>query len=280
MDRGLKLIERRSVSVDELEKLRREGGLHPAEESYINELSSLVSQISVRCDQLRAEVKKKERETTKLEGKIEQAVSALKERFGEDAGRQFENILKTPGVEDAGDAGLLSLSKEEVVQALAESDRILKEMSADIKRYNEEYQDYVKNHSVIVDLYKDVKRIVQSEELNVTEGHVLTGNQKDIRDTFEESLLLYDKSNKSLAKTQTANTFFAMGAFELSNSMKEDVEIPDTYEDAKSLLSNIREMISYIGLEKERVLQGIEDMETIKNNFEGSVYRALQGCAN
>ncbi len=277
MYRGLKLIERRSVSVDELEKLRREGGLHPAEESYINELSSLVSQISVRCDQLRAEVKKKERETTKLEGKIEQAVSALKERFGEDAGRQFENILKTPGVEDAGDAGLLSLSKEEVVQALAESDRILKEMSADIKRYNEEYQDYVKNHSVIVDLYKDVKRIVQSEELNVTEGHVLTGNQKDIRDTFEESLLLYDKSNKSLArarqellnfKTQTANTFFAMGAFELSNSMKEDVEIPDTYEDAKNLLSNIREMISYIGLEKERVLQGIEDMETIKNNFE------------
>ena len=106
---------------------------------------------------------------------------------------------------------------------------------------------------------------------------MLTGEQSDIRESFEESLLAYDKSNKSLErakqellnfKTQTANTFFTMGAFELAGSMKEDVMIPDTYEDAKNLLANIREMISYIGLEKERVLQGIEDMETIKNNFE------------
>ena len=262
MERGIKLIERRGIELSELEKLEKEGELHPSEESYISQLSAHVSQISVRCDQLKDETKKKEKETTRLEGRIEQAINALKERFGEDAG---------------SDTGILSLSKEEVVQALAEGDRILKEMSAKIKEYNEEYQRYVKNHSVIVDLYKDVKRIIQSEELDVTEGHVLSGDQNDIRETFEESLLSYDKSNKSLArakqellnfKTQTANTFFAMGAFELSNSMKEDVEIPDTYEDAKNLLANIREMISYIGLEKERVLQGIEDMETIKNNFE------------
>lgn len=282
MERGLKLIERRGIDVTELGKLKESGGLHPSDESYINQMSAHVSQISVRCDQLKDEAKKKERETTRLEGKIEQAITALKERFGEEAGKIFEedkefgndgNISEIQW----GEKSLIALSREEVVQALAEGDRILKEMSDKIKQYSDEYNRYVKNHSVIVDLYKDVKRIVQSEELDVADGHVLSGDQNDIRETFEESLLSYDKSNKSLArakqellnfKTQTANTFFAMGAFELSNSMKEDVEIPDTYEDAKNLLANIREMISYIGLEKERVLQGIEDMETIKNNFE------------
>ena len=266
MERSLKLIERRGIEISELEEIKDKGELHPSEEAFINQLSGYVSQISVRCDQLRAEAKNKEKETTKLEGKIEQAISALKERFGEDA---FDV--------DKEQELMNTLSKEEAVQALAESDRILKEMIAQIRQVEEENQQYVKNHSVIVDLYKDVKRIVQSEELDVSDGHVLTGNQKDIRETFEESLLVYDKSNKTLSrakqellsfKTQTANTFFAMGAFELSNSMKEDVEIPDTYEDAKNLLVNIRDMISYIALEKERVLKGIEDMETIKNNFE------------
>ena len=133
------------------------------------------------------------------------------------------------------------------------------------------------NNGVIIDLYKDVKRIVESEELDITQADILSEDQAKIREIFEESLLAYDKSNKALArakqellnyKTQTANTFYTMGAFELSDSVKEDVEIPETYEDAKTLLANIREMISYIALEKERVEQGIEDMEAIKNNFE------------
>lgn len=298
MERDLKLIERRGIELSELEELEKRGELHPVDEEYINRLSVHVSQISVRSDQLKDETKKKEKNTTRLEGKIEQAITALKERFGAEAGRIFEvsdDKLKETGISGmSGDASgalkddgednrkpvgksILSLSKEEVVQALAEGDRILKEMSVGIKQYSDEYQKYVKNHSVIVDLYKDVKRIIQSEELDVSDGHVLTGEQSDIRESFEESLLAYDKSNKSLErakqellnfKTQTANTFFTMGAFELAGSMKEDVMIPDTYEDAKNLLANIREMISYIGLEKERVLQGIEDMETIKNNFE------------
>lgn len=287
MERGLKLIERRKIEVEYLEELNKKGELHPSDEAYINQLSGYVSQISVRLDQLEAETKKKEKETTRLEGRIEQAVMALKERFGNDAGRVFEEIDKEAVVRNNGNTdadaynldsnSLLSLSREEVVQALSEGDRILKEMSAAIKQYNDEYQSYIKNHGVIVDLYKDVKRIIQSEELDVKEGHLLSGDQNHIRETFEESLLSYDKSNKALArakqelnnfKTQTANTFFAMGAFELSSSMKDDVEVPDTYEEAKNLLANIREMISYIALEKERVLQGIEDMETIKNNFE------------
>lgn len=266
MARGLKIIEKRKISIEQLEELRRKGELHPVEEEFISRLSMHLSQIGVRTDQLRDEYQKKEHEATRIEGRIEQATSGLMERFGTEA----VNELKLYETEN-------KVSKEEALQAIAEGDRILKQLQGELSGCQKKYQQYVKNHTVMVDLYKDIKRIVENEELDTADANVLMKEQAQLREIFEESLLAYDKSVKNLArakqellnyKTQTANTFFAMGAFELSDSIKDDVEIPEQYTDAKALLENIREMISYIELEKERVLQGIEDMETIKNNFE------------
>lgn len=295
MQRGMRIIERRKVSVDTLEQLKTAGELHPVDEELINRLSMHLSQVSVHTDQLRSDFKKKEHEATRLEGRIEQAVQALKERFGDNAIESLKEMLggRLPGITidvDAGSvvegielkasddaAGDKRVTKEEALQAIAEGDRILRNLQEEMKKFQKEYQQYVKNNNVIIDLYKDVKRIVESEGLDISGANVLMREQSEIREIFEESLMSYDKSNKALArakqellnyKTQTANTFFSMGAFELSTSIKDDVEIPDTYEDARALLSNIREMISYIALEKERVEQGIEDMEAIKNNFE------------
>lgn len=275
MQRELKIIERRGVKIEVLEQLKASGGLHPVDEEFINRLSMHLSQIAVRCDQLKSDYKKKEHEATKLEGRIEQAVQALRERFGEQA---LEELSGLSG-KQKGPAALENkgVTREEAVQAIAEGDRILDDLQEKMRDFQREYQQYVKNNSVITDLYKDVKRIVESEELDIENADVLVKEQEEIREIFEECLLRYDKSNKALArarqellnyKTQTANTLFTMGAFELSSSIKDDVEVPETYEDAKALLSNIREMISYIVLEKERVEQGIEDMEAIKNNFE------------
>lgn len=274
MERGRKLIEKRGIELEQLEEIRKEGELHPTKEDYIEQLSSHLSQLSLRGDQLKDEEKKKEHEVTRIEGRIEQAMAALKEKYGADAG---DDLAVTEETDAAKDKERTIVSKHEAMQALNEGNRIVKGLVAEIQQFDEEYKKYIKDHENIIDLYKDIKRIVASEGINVRDAHVLSGNRKAVREAFEESLLAYDKSNKTLAKTrqelqnfkaQTANTFFAMGAFELSNAIKDDVVIPDTYEDAKSLLSNIREMISYIDIEKERVEKGIEDMETIKNNFE------------
>ena len=288
MERGRKLIERRGIELEQLEEIRKEGELHPTKEDYLNKLSSYLSQLSVRSDQLRDEEKKKEHEVTRIEGRIEQAIAALKEKYGADAGDDLNiaggdnadsgNTENADKKEDASKERRPAIvTKHEAMQALSEGNRVVKGLVAEIQKFDEEYKKYIKDHENIIDLYKDIKRIVASEEIDVRDAHVLTGNRAAVREAFEESLLAYDKSNKTLAKTkqellnfktQTANTFFAMGAFELSAAIKDDVVIPETYEDAKSLLNNIREMISYIVLEKERVEKGIEDMETIKNNFE------------
>lgn len=257
MSRGLKVIAKRRVPLMVLEQWKEQGELHPVEEDFLNRMSQHLSQMAVRRDQMREEYKKKERDATRLEGRIEQAVAALVERFG-----AFEPVAVT---------------REEADQAIAEGDRILRSMQEDIKRFGQEYQQYVKNNSVILDLYKDIRRIVEQEEINLAGATVMYREQQELREIFEESILAYDKSNKALArarqelfhyKTQTANVFFTMGAYELSNAMKDDVEVPETYDEAKLLLDNLREMISYIALEKERVEQGIEDMEAVKEHFE------------
>ena len=266
MERDRRIIDRRQIPFEVLENMHKNKELHPVEEEFMNRMSMHLSQIAVRVDQLGDEYKQKEHEATRIEGRIEQAMISLKENFGESA----MNILQS--FEGEG-----QISKEEALQAIAEGDRVLKQLKANLKEYHEKYQRYVKNHSVMVDLYKDIRRIVENEAIDTKNANVLVYEQDKLREIFEDSLLDYDKCAKNLArarqelynyKTQTANTFFTMGAFELSNSIKDDVEIPEQYSEAKTLLDNIREMISYIELEKERVLKGIEDMEAIKNNFE------------
>lgn len=96
-----------------------------------------------------------------------------------------------------------------------------------------------------------------------------------LRQLFETSLMKYDRSMKALDrakneimrfKGQTADTLVEMGVFEMANTIRQDVQVPDTYSQAKELLANLLQIIEFIKLEKERVEKGIEDMVAIKEN--------------
>lgn len=76
-------------------------------------------------------------------------------------------------------------------------------------------------------------------------------------------------------KGQTAETLSEMGVYEMANTIRTDVVIPENYYDAKVLLDNLLQIIAFINLEKERVEKGIEDMVAIKENF---CTQCLQRC--
>lgn len=76
-------------------------------------------------------------------------------------------------------------------------------------------------------------------------------------------------------KGQTAEALSEMGVFEMAETIRRDVIIPENYYDAKALLESLLQIISYIDLEKERVEKGIEDMVAIKENF---CSQCLQRC--
>lgn len=264
MARGMRLIEKRGVPMEKLLMLRREGKLHPNDEEYMNRLDMHLSRLEVRLSQLKEDYKNKEREASRLEGRIEQAVQAVKERFG-----SYEQV---------------NVTAEEAAQALAEGERILSGLSKELAAFEKNMKQYEKDLGVIRELYKDIRRIVERSEISMDGAVLLEKEEHALRQMFEASLLAYDKSTKTLGrarqellnfKTQTAGLLFTMGAYELSESVKDDVAVPETYAEAKALLGSLREMISYIALEKERVEQGIADMEAVKQHFEN---QCIQRC--
>ncbi len=264
MARGMRLIEKRGVPMETLLRMKEEGRLHPSDEAYMSRMGMHLSGQEARLQQMQEDYKRKEREASRLEGRIEQAVQAVRERFG-----SYEAINATA---------------EEAAQALAEGERILSGMTKELADLEKSLKQYGKDLGVIRELYKDIGRIVERSEISLENAVVLAKEQHELRQMFEDSLLSYDKSAKALGrarqellnfKTQTAGLLFTMGAYELSEAVKDDVAVPETYEESRALLASLREMISYIGLEKERVEQGIADMEAVKQHFEN---QCIQRC--
>lgn len=269
MEKALKSISRRNISLAELEQLQQEHRLYAVEEQDLELLSTELSRLSLGVDTLRHELERRQKKADRLEGSIEQAVATLEERFG-----PYEEI---------------QISGEEIDAAITEAETLLEQVSQAYGNSEQEYQRYSKEHTAMLDLYKDVKRIVETNAISLQNAKVLMVGKEQLREEFEASLLAYDKSTKALErarnelqryKNQTAQALTEMQAFELSQTISKDVEVPGNYGEAKQLRDGLSSIISVITLEKERIEQGIEDMQFIKSNFEKQCIQRCQDVKN
>lgn len=263
MERILKGIEKRGIAVSDIEAKTE---LYVTEEEALNVLENEVSRLTLISAALSQEIKNSTAAGSRLEGSIEYAMTNLTAAYGESAYVYEE------------------MSMAEAENAIANGDSIMKELEEKYQHAKEAYDACDKEQGVMLDLYKDVKRIVDSNSIDVAKGRILTEGREQLRQIFEDSLLKYDRSRKNLEKTrnelmrfkgQTAEALSAMGVFEMANTIRTDVVIPENYYDAKALLSNLIQIVDYIRLEKERVEKGIEDMVSIKESF---CTQCLQRC--
>lgn len=269
MDKALKSISRRKGNLKELEELRQNHGLYPAEEKDLELLSTELSRLSLAEDSLRSDLEGKQQKANRLEGSIEQAIRTLEERFG---------AYEEPEV-----------TAETIDSALTEGSARLEEMVQTHRQMEQEYQKHSKEYTAMLDLHKDVKRIVESNEISLQGAKALVVGKEQLRELFETSLLAYDKSTKSLEraknellryKTQTAQTLTELQAVDLADTISRDVEIPKNFGEAKQLLDSLSSIINVIALEKERIEQSIEDMQVIKSNFEKQCIQRCQDVKN
>ncbi len=269
MERSLKSIARRKGDPEELEKLRKAHKLYPAEDADLELLSTELSRLSVVIDTLHHHIEGRRQKADRLEGRIEQAVHTLEERFG-----TYEEPM---------------VSAEEMPQAIADAQADVMQLQKSFQESEREYQQYSKEYTTLLDLYKDVKRIVETNEISLQNARALTVGREQLREVFENSLLAYDKSTRALEraknelqryKTQTAQALAEMQAFELSETINSDVEIPKNFGEAKKLRDSLGSIIQVIVLERERIEQGIEDMQFIKSNFEKQCIQRCQDVKN
>ena len=269
MERLMKAILRRGITMEELQNLEEEHKLYSVTDQELTDIAGEVDHVLKRVEHLKRDMESRREDAIRLEGSIAQAILTMEERYG---AYEAPDVLGEH-LEDKLHQEEASLAKLEEAYQISEK----------------EYQKNHKGFAIMQELYKDVKRIIDVNEIDLTEAHVLSIEPDELRAAFELSLKSYDKSNKELErarqelqryKGQTAQAIMEMQAFELAQTIRDDIDIPKNYGEAKELKDSIHSMSHVIELEKERIAKSIEDMQFIKDSFEKQCVERCQDVKN
>ena len=234
------------------------------EEDELNHLKLEIDKAKKQSDEAVADLSKKKDEAMKLSGSIDYAIQNISAAYGE--------------------FNFIDLSYDEYDMAIRSEEEELKKAKAMAKEAEEKLDNYKKQQDVMADLYRDVKRIVERNNIDTSYAVIIEGDRESLRDHFEELLLSYDRIEKAIeragsqmlkTKGQVTESLSMLGAFQLAASIRDDIETPKTYTEATVLLNNLDSMKDLIRLEKERVDSSLSDMERLKNNF---VDQCIERC--
>ena len=265
-ERILKGIARRGGDVEKLEKMYREGSLKPATEDFI---ISAERRYKEACDSLREtenRFKLKRSEADKLSGSLDYLIRDIEKSFD---GRGYDESKE-------------QLTVSEVLDAISDCEASLKELKSKAKERGELYRRKERFLRSINDIYKDALRIVKNHELVADESVVIA--EDEMSAAFEDALVEFDKANKHLEragselmrfKGRTTDSLMELKAAELAATIRDDVQIPKTTAEAEVLTSNLKSIVEFIYLEKDRVVKSLTDMENLKKGFEE---QCLQRC--
>ena len=266
MDRSISLIKDRGISIASLEELDKKSELYEISEDTLRKYRNNLDELRLTEKNLSEELKNKNSEHDRLKGSIDYAIDNITQAFG--AFTETEE----------------STSLADIVAILAEGEETLKRLDKEAKEADEELKRYTREQSYMRELFKDVKRIVTTNDISTEDADIIVEDKDKLRDIFEESLIKYDKNTKLLDRAKnelmrfkgnTAQALDQMNMYEMAGTIRDDVDIPSSYQEALSLNDNLKSIIDYIRLEKDRVEKSLTDMETIKENFEE---QCLQRC--
>jgi DNA repair exonuclease SbcCD ATPase subunit len=264
MERSLKNIERRGTSINKLKAMEKENRLFAANDDVLYAAKQSMDKAAGQIKECENSIKDIRSKISKLEGSMEYAIKRIREEYGE-----YSEV---------------EASLSEIVSNLEDGEALLARLEAEYKACEQEYREYFRQQGYMIDLYKDVKRIVVTNDISLEKAVPLLESKDRLRDMFEDALLKFDKSTKQLERAKnellkfkgnTASALEQMEVYELAVTIRDDVVIPENYEMAKELLDNLSQTIDYIKLERDRVEKSLADMETIKSNFEE---QCLQRC--
>ena len=264
MDRILKNIEKRDIDPAVFAERYAAGELHASDAEVMRQLERSVEDAKNDQKRVSRRLSEKRSESDQLSGSISYQTAQIEKQYGS---------LKEQ-----------KLTMSELEASLADGEALLTRLAAEAKEAAQTYTEAVRTKGSMVELYKDAKRIVQAHEIDLSSAVPMHEEKDSLRTLFEEKLLAFDRNEKQMARAKnellkakgnTAQTLDQLGVFELANSIREDLSIPDSYEDAKALIDSLVSMEDFIRLEKERVEKSLTDMKNIKESFEE---QCLQRC--
>ena len=180
------------------------------------------------------------------------------------------------------------VKSEEINTFLNENERLLNEIESRLNAFNVEVKKLEENEVLLSVLKKDSIRLMEKLQLkvNVNAGEYIVTDVKELDEEYHKSAKELDKFiNDKFKRSEEferelsllIDTLKKLGATELASEMRMNVVMPKSLSEALELSEGLKETNSYIELEKQRVLKGLQDIQIIKDNFEN---QCIQSCIN
>lgn len=265
MNRSLKAIAKRKISLATLEEMKNNHSLVAISEDIIQSENADYVHGEAILSKLRESMDEKKALMHQLGGKVEQARNVAEEKFGDVFKETLLRVTSDTNIEEQKAALQVMLQKkQDMKEEFTLSERAIKVC--------ENAKDDMERIYRQMELVKSKE--VESIEIEDIEGYVKKLS-RDLESIVKDTNRKRDEFYQQLQKT--AQTLELLKAYELAQELRTAVTVPGTLEESNDLKGNLEGVCDCIRLERARIEQGLEDMERIKQSFEN---QCLQRCDN
>ncbi|MBQ3545863.1 MAG: hypothetical protein IJA34_12915 [Lachnospiraceae bacterium] len=268
MDRSLQHIEYMGLSKDMFDNMYKNRDLENVSNKDLQALRNEIEELKKDRKSARASLDESRSKCDKIEGSINHSIMIIEKNYG-----TFEEDL---------------VKSEEINTFLNENERLLNEIESRLNAFNVEVKKLEENEVLLSVLKKDCIRLMEKLQLkvNVNAGEYIVTDVKELDEEYHKSAKELDKFiNDKFKRSEEferelsllIDTLKKLGATELASEMRMNVVMPKSLSEALELSEGLKETNSYIELEKQRVLKGLQDIQIIKDNFEN---QCIQSCIN
>lgn len=204
----------------------------------------------------------------KLDGSIGHAILLIQEKYG-----SYEEV-----------------KEENLENALAENRKVLGDLEDRLVALEDKENRQAEDSKKLLVISGELERIVEEAKLDIHAKGATSSLTGQNEEELVEHLQNISKSYHAFVKDTYAkreqfehekqlliDTLQKLEAVSLAETVRRNVKMPETLQETDELIQSVGETVACIDLEKNRVSTSIENMETIKKNFEN---QCLQSCLN
>ncbi len=266
MERLLKNITGRNQQPERLARLYEEGQLYTTDEEQILSVREALMRTGEKIDSLRQRLADMEADKNRLCGSVTQAVTTIEEKYG---------VFKEVNLNDQ--------SYENYVRNMTQ---LYNEVSDKCSAASRNIERLTRDTYFLEGLRRDLERMMTLCHVPADLTKDTWGPNVNLKRKYEELLGQYEHlQSQHFArreafekdKARAVSSLHLLGAEGLASEIRDHLTLPEDAEAAKHVMEEIDETIQLIDIEKMRVGKNMEDLMSIKENFEE---QCLQICQN
>ena len=215
---------------------------------------------------LQKEAMLKRDEKNRIEGGVSHGIKAIIDKYG-----TYEEI---------------NIEADKAKAFVAARENEIHEIGLGLAQIESRFADIEKRGRTLEIMKKDLERIFKTDNIRPESTEEVFADVESMNIAYEKFTKEFDKFRRDIlarredfekGKRRLTEMLEKLGAYSLAREIRESMKCPVSSFEVDTLKSNIKETVTCIDLEKDRVLKGISDMQALKDNFEN---QCLQTCAN